>query len=85
MVDEDRLLEECLRVGRQWALQKRVASDESISLELFKTALRLAAHRGLLDGDNPEVSKLREQFAEEIAVVTRRIDAIAELARNDAG
>jgi glycerol-3-phosphate O-acyltransferase len=84
-VDEDRLLEECLRVGRQWALQKRVASDESISLELFKTALRLAAHRGLLDGESPEVPKLREQFAEEIAVVTRRIDAIAELARTDAG
>jgi glycerol-3-phosphate O-acyltransferase len=84
-VDEERLLEECLRVGRQWALQKRVASDESISLELFRTALRLAAHRGLLDGDSVEVPKLREQFAEEIAVATRRIDAIAELARTDAG
>jgi glycerol-3-phosphate O-acyltransferase len=83
-VEEDRLLEACLRVGRQWALQKRVASDESISLELFKTALRLAAHRGLLE-DSAGVAKLREQFAEEIAVATRRIDAIAELARTDAG
>jgi glycerol-3-phosphate O-acyltransferase len=83
-VEEERLLDACLRVGRQWALQKRVASDESVSLELFKTALRLAAHRGLLE-DTPDVSKLREQFAEEIAVATRRIDAIAELARTDAG
>ena len=46
--DEPRFLEECLRVGLQWALQKRVASEESVSLELFKPALRLAEYRDLV-------------------------------------
>ena len=42
-VDEPSFLDECLRVGRQWAMQGRLASEESVSLELFKPALRLAA------------------------------------------
>ena len=50
-IDEARFLDECLRVGRQWALQGRLASEESVSLELFKPALRLAGHRDLLDSD----------------------------------
>lgn len=40
--DENRFLDECLRVGKQWVLQRRLASEESVSLELFKPALRLA-------------------------------------------
>jgi glycerol-3-phosphate O-acyltransferase len=47
-VTEEELLTEALRVGRQWELQRRIASAESVSLELFRTAVRLAAHRDLL-------------------------------------
>ena len=46
VVEED-LLDEALRVGQQWVLQRRIGSAESVSLELFRTALRLARHRGL--------------------------------------
>ena len=48
--DEDAFLAECLEVGKQWELQRRIASAESRSMELFKTALRLARHRELVDG-----------------------------------
>lgn len=79
--DEAELLEDCVRVGNQWALQGRIASDESVTLELFRTALRLAAHRGLLDDETPDLDKLRRDFVEEIAATTARIDTIAEFHR----
>ena len=52
-VVEADVLEEALQVGQQWELERRIASAESVSLELYKTALRLAAHRDLLAGDDP--------------------------------
>ena len=55
--NEDEFLADCLAVGQQWALQGRIASDESVTLELFKTALRLADHRGLLDPETPDLDK----------------------------
>ncbi|MFI7542171.1 lysophospholipid acyltransferase [Actinoplanes sp. NPDC049599] len=81
--DEPRLLDECLRVGRQWALQKRLASEESVSLELFKPALRMAEHRGLVSADAPGTAKRRGEFLEEMRETLRRVTVIAELARRD--
>lgn len=79
--DEKRFLDECLRVGMQRVLQRRIGSEESVSLELFKPALRLAGHRGLLDVNTPELAKLRSDFAEEVHTANRRINEIASLAR----
>ncbi len=80
--DEEAFLAECLQVGKQWELQRRIASAESRSMELFKTALRLARHRELVDGfDYPDIAQRRRQFADEIATAIRRVNAIAELAR----
>jgi glycerol-3-phosphate O-acyltransferase len=79
-IEEKAFLAECLQVGRQWELQRRIANAESRSMELFKTALRLAQHRGLFD-DGSDIAKRRQQFANEIATATRRVNAIAELAR----
>jgi glycerol-3-phosphate O-acyltransferase len=80
--DEDAFLAECLEVGKQWELQRRIASAESRSMELFKTALRLARHRELLDGvADPDIARRRREFAEEIAAAVRRVNTIAELAR----
>lgn len=78
-VDGDDLLEESLAVGRQWQMQRRVASAESVSLELYKTALALARHRNLLDASD-DVAARREAFAAEIADSVRRIGMIATLA-----
>lgn len=81
-LDEDAFLAECLELGKQWELQRRIASAESRSMELFKTALRLARHRELIDGsDSEQLAKRRQEFADEIAMATRRVNAIAELAR----
>jgi glycerol-3-phosphate O-acyltransferase len=80
--DEDAFLAECLQVGKQWELQRRIASAESRSMELFKTALRLARHRELVDGsENPDIAERRREFADEIATAIRRVNTIAELAR----
>ena len=80
--DEETFLQECLEVGKQWELQRRIASAESRSMELFKTALRLARHRELIDGvDDPDIARRRREFADEIATAVRRVNTIAELAR----
>jgi glycerol-3-phosphate O-acyltransferase len=72
-------------VGKQWELQRRIASAESRSMELFKTALRWARHRELIDGykdlQDPDIAGRRREFADEIATAIRRVNTIAELAR----
>ncbi len=84
--NEAAFLAECLQVGKQWELQRRIASAESRSMELFKTALRLARHRELIDGfDDSDIAARRREFADEIATAVRRVNTIAELARASAG
>ncbi|GAA2673533.1 lysophospholipid acyltransferase [Actinoplanes palleronii] len=78
--DEAHFLDDCLRVGRQWALQKRLASEESVSLELFKPALRLARHRDLIASEVPEPAKRRADFLAEIRETLRRVNLIAAMA-----
>jgi glycerol-3-phosphate O-acyltransferase len=77
-LDTERFLRECLGVAQQWYLQGRLASAESVSLELFRTALRLARHRGLLDARDPEVGQRRQDFAAELRQTVR---LVAELER----
>ncbi len=79
--DQDAFLTECLEVGKQWELQRRMASAESRSMELFKTALRLARHRELVDGfEDLDIARRRREFADEIATAVRRVNTIAALA-----
>ncbi|MDQ2725211.1 MAG: glycerol-3-phosphate 1-O-acyltransferase, partial [Actinomycetota bacterium] len=54
IVETDRFVASCLKVGRQYQLQRRIVSGEAISVELFKTGLKLATNRGLCDPDNPK-------------------------------
>jgi glycerol-3-phosphate O-acyltransferase len=77
-VNADDLLTESLHVGQQWQLQRKVANAESVSLELYKTALLLATHRGLLN-DDEGVGVRRREFAQEIAETIRRIEVIAAM------
>ena len=79
--DEARFLTDCLRVGRQWALQRRLASEESVTLELFRGALELARHRDLLVSDDPNLNKRREVLAEELRAAVTGTAAIAEMER----
>jgi glycerol-3-phosphate O-acyltransferase len=84
-VDEKPFLDECIGVGRQYRLQQRIHSGESISKELFKNALSLAAGRGLLADPGPEsaaaeIVREREAFAAELREVVDRLDNLRRLA-----
>lgn len=85
-VDEKQFLDECIGVGRQYRLQQRIHSGESISKELFKNALSLAAGRGLLADPGPDpdaaadIARQRDAFAAELREVVDRIDRLRRLA-----
>ncbi len=77
------LVEEALALGRQYHLQRRIHSGESVSVVLFATALQLAANRGLVE-PGPEVTARRRALADEIRATLRSIDAIDALAAGQA-
>jgi glycerol-3-phosphate O-acyltransferase len=78
-VDEQLLLKRCLRLGRQWSLQHRI-TEESVSGEMFSTAVKLARHRGLIDpeGDADDLADRRSALVAELDDLQ---GSIAELAR----
>jgi glycerol-3-phosphate O-acyltransferase len=78
--DEGRFLDTCMALGRQYHLQRRIHSADSLSQVLFRTAVRLARNRGVLDGDGEDRSQRANAFAEEIRGARRRIEAIDALA-----
>ncbi len=79
-LSETRFLDECLALGRQRLLQRRIHSGSSVSKVLFQTALKLARNRGLVDPGSPGLAERREEFAVEIRDALRRAEAIAALA-----
>ena len=83
-VDEDALLERCAAVGHQLLLQGKLHGPESLSRELFASAVRLAGNRGLLvpattprEGE-PDLATRRRAFAAEVRGVVERVVAIDE-------
>jgi glycerol-3-phosphate O-acyltransferase len=81
-VDQSALVDSCLRVGFQWSLQRTLASEESVSGEMFSTALKLAAHRDLIKPGSPHLGKRRREFADELGEVARAIGRIADRDRS---
>ena len=78
-MDEQKLLAQCIAVGRQYVLQKRLQSPECVSRELFTNALALAANRGLLQSGAEGLADKRRRFAEETAAAVADVAAIGEL------
>jgi glycerol-3-phosphate O-acyltransferase len=88
--EQGKFLSECLARGKQYRLQRRIQSEESISRVLFETALRLARNRGLLESARgagargepgaPDLAERRRAFALEIREGIRRVDGIEALA-----
>ena len=69
------LLDECDRVGEQMLLQRRLHSPESVSRELFTSAIDLKDNLGLLapeEGESPE--DLQRRRTEHLEFVTSLID-----------
>jgi glycerol-3-phosphate O-acyltransferase len=85
-VDEKEFVGECLALGKQYLLQRRIQSPESLSTVLFGSALRLAGNYDLLEGEGPELLQRRAEFAAAITDVVRRIDVVEALvAAREAG
>ncbi len=78
-LDRKQFIDECLAVGHQMLLQKRLHSPESVSSELFTTALKLADNHGLLDPDGADLLARRRAFADELRVIGARISRAAAL------
>jgi glycerol-3-phosphate O-acyltransferase len=83
-IDDKAFLAECAGVARQYVLQKRLRSPESISRELFGSAMRLAANRDLLHPGGADLSERRRAFAEEVRAEVRRVAVVRDLARSEA-
>ncbi len=82
-LDDKGLLRDCIGLGRQYRLQHRLYSPESISKELFGAALRLAGNRDLLGPGDEGLRERRTAFADEIAAEVRRVAAVRDLALRD--
>ncbi|MBM4266385.1 MAG: glycerol-3-phosphate 1-O-acyltransferase [Deltaproteobacteria bacterium] len=79
-LDEAAFLSTCTGLGKQYVLQRRIRSPESVSRVVFQTALQLARNRGLVDPGGEDLAARRSTFAEEVQGAVRRIDAIDSIA-----
>jgi glycerol-3-phosphate O-acyltransferase len=82
-VDDQEPLKRCLRLGRQWSLQHRI-TEESVSGEMFSTALKMARHRGLLDTDGQaqEIADRRAALVVELDELQKSIGELARMSRD---
>jgi glycerol-3-phosphate O-acyltransferase len=78
--DRAALVRACIGLGRQRQLQRSLHSPESVSKELFDSALRLAANRDLVAAGDEGLRERRRAFAEEVRAEVRRVEAVAGLA-----
>ncbi|MBM7805071.1 glycerol-3-phosphate O-acyltransferase [Geodermatophilus bullaregiensis] len=78
-VVEGDFLAECSGVGQQMLLQGRLHGPESLSRELFASALRLAANLDLVDPGREELARRRQEWAAQVRDVVGRVGVIDEL------
>lgn len=78
-VDEDRLLRECVDVGHQQLLQRKIHSAESVSLDIFGNALKLAQNRNLVNLEYDDLAHRRREFADEIAAAVSAVQRLRQL------
>lgn len=77
-LEEDRFLARCLVLGQQWAMQGIVASEESASKEMFRNALQLASHLGLVGAPAGDLRGRRADFERELDAIRKDIVRLAE-------
>jgi glycerol-3-phosphate O-acyltransferase len=80
-VDQDMLLERCLGYGQQQVLQANLHSAESVTLELFRNALKLADNKGLLAGTGRGLREQRKVFAEHLRQIIDDLETLGRLQR----
>jgi glycerol-3-phosphate O-acyltransferase len=80
-VEQDVLLESCLGYGHQQVLQRKLHSAESVTLELFRNALKLADNKGLLAGTGKDLHERRKAFAAHLQGIVDDLDTLARMQR----
>jgi glycerol-3-phosphate O-acyltransferase len=78
-VVEKEFLDECGGVGQQMLLQGRLHGPESLSRELFASALKLAGNRDLVDPGREELAQRRQRFAAQLRDTVARVIRIDEI------
>ncbi len=76
-LDKKEFLDECVAVGQQMLLQARLHGPESVSSELFASALQLADNQGLLRHSDDTLLADRQEFAEQLRTLGESL-ALAE-------
>jgi glycerol-3-phosphate O-acyltransferase len=76
---ENEFLGECGGVGQQMLLQGRLHGPESLSRELFSSAVKLAANLDLIDPGRDELAVSRQAFAARLRGVVARLIMIDEI------
>lgn len=76
-IDEKQFFDRCLRFAKQWSLQHRIASKESISVDMFSTALKMARHRGLIDMDSTDVGAKRDDLVRQLTNLQKAVETLA--------
>lgn len=80
--DEKAFITECLSLAEQRRLRQQIGSRESISAELFTTALKLARNRGLVEPGAENLEARRIEFDAEIRTQVDRVLRIRTLAHD---
>ena len=78
-VADSGFLDECGGVGRQMLLQGRLHGPESLSRELFSSALKLAANQDLIGPGGEELARGRRAFAARLRDLVDRLIVIDEI------
>ncbi len=78
-VVENEFLAECGGVGQQMLLQGRLHGPESLSRDLFLSAMKLAANLELIDPGGDELAASRRAFAARLRDVVTRLIMIDEI------
>jgi glycerol-3-phosphate O-acyltransferase len=78
-VEDKEFLDECAGVGRQMLLQGQLHGPESLSRELFSSALKLAANLDLINPGGEELAQHRHAFAARLRGEVSRLITIDEM------
>jgi glycerol-3-phosphate O-acyltransferase len=74
-IGEKELTKLALGVGKQYAAQGRVHSNEAVSALLFATARQVLADQGLLQ-TAPDLAKRRQAFLAELRAILRDLERV---------
>jgi glycerol-3-phosphate O-acyltransferase len=79
-IDEKDLTKKALGVGRQYAAQDRVRSNEAVSALLFATARQVAADQHLLE-PSADLDERRTAFRDELRGILGDMDTVERISR----